>query len=200
MISYFTALSIWFPLLIGLKKFSKYESKVKVFVFYLILIAVVEHISIILSIKCISNLFVYNIIDLVTMLLVAFYLNEKEKVLAFLSWSLFTLTLLIAFIKTPIKTAQINFIIIYSFIGISGLYLIYKSIKNDAIPFLKTFDFWVKIGFVVCAILTVIIMAFFDLIVDPTLGPSLVHIHNYGFFIATFLQYLFFSIALLCRH
>ncbi len=200
-LQYIVTLEILFPLFFGLLNFKRFGDKIaKPFFIYICFITILEIIALYLSLNSINNHFVYNILDICTILLfLCLFWIEKNKSF----WILFFLILIFSIgnllINNPFVFKEKNYFIIYLFVGIASILFISISITSNMPLTFDSFRFWFYAGFIITSFSTLNLFIFFPRIM--VLNPSNILVKYFSFFnfIISTLQYLCFSIAFLCK-
>lgn len=200
-LKYFTSLEVLVPLAIGAffnKRIGDFIAKP--FIFYLLVISVLEITCLYLSVKSINNHLIYNLIDLTTILFfVYFYSKCDNKLLFYFSITISITALFNILLRDPFVFKLSNYLMIYAFIGTSSSYLLFEATKLEDLYFFKSFRFWFYTGFIISSFSTLTMYIFFDKI--KTLNHTSLIVQYYSFFnfVINSLQYAAFSIATLCR-
>jgi hypothetical protein len=159
-----TTLSIIIPIIFGVLQIKRFNDIIiKAFFTYLLVIAVFESISTYLSHHSLNNHIYYNVIDLISVILL-FVLARIERdnvisafILVLLAFSLFNL-----FTKSFFVFSSLNYIIIYTFQSIYMAYKLIRLIEGVEDSILKNSRFWLFIGMLLYGFSTVSVYILFE--------------------------------------
>ncbi len=163
-LSNLTAFSIFIPIIIGVIQLKRFSDKIiKAFFAYLLVISVFESIAAYLSHHSINNHIYYNVIDLISIILLLVISRiERDNAISAGILVLLVFVLFNLFTKSFYVFSSLNYIVIYTF---QSFYMAFKLIRlievvEDSI--LKSSRFWLFIGMLLYGFSTVSVYILFE--------------------------------------
>jgi hypothetical protein len=201
LLQYFSSLGAIFPILFGLLFFNRLSDEfAKPFLIYLITVTILETFCLHLSLNYINNHFVYNCIDLITIFFFVYInLKSSNKLDMVLTISIFAIAFYNAIEFNFNSYNQYNYLIIYFYIGLYSTIQLFKATKIEEGITFNLFRFWFYTGFMVPTFSSLTIYVFFENIINLDKTNILVQYYYFFTFVISFIQYLSFSIAFLCK-
>lgn len=201
LLHYFSSLGAIFPIIIGLIFFKRLSDVfAKPFLVYLTTVTILEAICLNRSLNFINNHFLYNCIDLISILFFV-YINfhNSNKLYRLIPISIFVITSYNIFAFELNTFKQNNYILIYFYIGIFSIIQLFHATKNENTVSFNTFRFWFYTGYIITTFSSLTMFVFFEKIMRLDKTYIIVQYYYFFTFVISFLQYLSFSIAFSCK-
>lgn len=200
-IQYSSSLGVILPIIIGILFFKRLSDFLaKPFLLYLIVVLVLESLCLYRSIHFINNHFLYNCIDLITIIFFIFVCFKNGHGLSgILSIFIFIIGLfnVLAFDLNSFK--QNNYLLIYSYIGIFSIIQLFQATKLEYSISFNSFKFWFYTGFIISTFSSLTMYAFFEKFIGLNKNNILVQYYSFFTFAISTMQYISFSMALKCK-
>lgn len=200
-LQYLTSLGVLAPIITGFIFFKRLSDNIaKPFLYFLIILFVFELGGLYLGYRSIKNHIVYNIIDLITITFFIYFLIKDQKTVPIVFSSIvFIVTLFNFTLNDPFQFKDINYLIIYLYIGTQTSLLLFKSSNTADLYFFSSFRFWFYSGFIFSSFSSVSMYIFFQRLNNLEPNCSMVNYFSYFNFVITTMAYTSFVKAFTCK-